>query len=205
MKMTKSKIGIAVAAGLVGSGLLAVSLSGLLSTQVPVPPHRQRAELAVVSQKDLHQAWENGVAAGGIGQVMLTPAQCSSVAAALGWHGPLPSSLATTSVWSQYEVVASCEWVTIQSGTQAVRAMRNPLSLQDNQVADTQYLYMDFGPFPSLNGATANAAATACTALGTRCQGIGSNGHWVAYNMVRIVVPEKSYGLFDVLVLKGGG
>lgn len=217
MKMTKLKIGLVAMAGLVGSGLFAVSLSGALNTHIAVPPPPPSGGCATisgywvcngtnparqVSQKDLGQAWVDGTYSGSNGHVMLTPSQCSTVASAGGWHGPLPAALTTTSEMNVGEVLPTCMWVITQSAAQHRLALQSPLSVADNQ-AETDYLEFDLGPLAP--GGLGSPAQKACAALGGACQAIGNEGKFMpTYNMVRLVIPEKAYALFNLLVVRGG-
>ena len=170
-------------------GVVLFGLGGVAVGRFVIPP------AARYTRSQVQEAWVNGVDAAGIGSWLLTPPQCGWLARAVGWHGPLPNEVTTAGEPSYgqlpNEVVPSCAVWAQQSPAQDHAAMRHPLSVDLNQDSTTYYLQVDLGPVAT--AAIQAAAQSACTRLGSACEPLGQNGHFVAYYAVRVALPHSFY------------
>lgn len=175
------------------AGVLVFGAGGVAVGRFVIP------SAARYTRSQVQEAWVNGVDAAGIGSWLLTPPQCGWLARAVGWHGPLPNEVTTAGEPSYgqlpNEVVPSCAVWAQQSPAQDHAAMRHPLSVDLNQDSTTYYLQIDLGPVAT--AATQAAAQSACTRLGSACEPLGQNGHFVAYYAVRVALPHSFYSLWQ--------
>lgn len=147
------------------------------------------------TRKQIQQAWYNGTGAGSSGSWLVTPSQCSMIAAASGWHGPLPTML-TTSVAADgpAQAVPTCDLMARLNVAQYVAASASPLDRAKSQDVTSYFVYLNLGS--SAPPAAQAASEAACLRL-PGCQSTGQNGHLPAYYAVRLSFPPKAYGLWQ--------
>ena len=152
------------------------------------------------SRSQVQLAWQDGGGAAGTAasSVILTVAQCATVAEAVGWRGPLPTSVTAASAFMPREVVPSCQWVFVTPAWWQRMRAQEPLNrrLDGGGPVDER---LDIGLGPQTDGGPGSPAAAACSALGARCQPGILSGIPDA-NVVSLVIPPKLDRLFAELL-----
>lgn len=151
------------------------------------------------TRSQVQQAWVDGSYAGSSGNWLVTPSQCAILTRALGWKGPVPTTLTTmVAADGPRQAVPTCDLEARQSQAQNVAAMRQPLNRQLNQNATSYFLFLNLGS--DATGAVQTTAQSACSRLRGACEPTGENGHFAAYYGVRLLFPEKEYSLWQKVI-----
>lgn len=178
------------AVGLLVAGVLLVAAGGVTAGRFMVPIGRY-------TRGQIQWAWLNGVVEGGQGSaVMLTVAQCHQVAEAVGWRGPLPTSITVPSALRPGEMVPSCQEVFSTPGWWRRVERAEPLTRNPGGGPVEEWLSIDLGP--DVNGLPGSPAAAACSSLGARCQP-GIVSRMPNANVVSLTIPAKAARLASTL------
>lgn len=178
------------AVGLLVAGVLLVAAGGVTAGRFVVP-------IGQYTRGQIQWAWLNGVVEGRQGStVMLTVAQCHQVAEAVGWRGPLPTSITVPSALRPGEMVPSCQEVFTTPGWWKRVEAREPLTRNPGGGPVEEWLSIDLGP--DVTGLPGSAAAAACSSLGARCQP-GIVSRMPDANVVSLTIPAKAASLLSTL------
>lgn len=175
------------------AGVVLAGFGGAAIGRFVIPP------AARYTEGQLQRAWHDGADAGASGSWLLTPSQCHVLTAALGWKGPIPTTLTTTvAPDGPAQAVPACEVLARQSVAQHTAAMRRPLDEKLNQGSISYFLYLNLGS--NATGAVQAASQVACSRLRGTCRPSGANGHLLACYAVQILLPEKGYHLWQKMM-----
>ncbi len=182
------RVAVFTVAGVVLVGFGGVAVGRFVA---PMADHYTRSQV--------QQAWVNGTYVGSWGNWLVTPSQCAILTGALGWKGPVPSTLTTTvAPDGPGQAVPTCDLEARHSQAQNVAAMGQPLNRQLSQNAISYFLFLNLGT--TAPRAVQTASQSACSRLRGACEPSGANGHFLAYYAVRLVFPPKDYGLWQKVI-----